>query len=368
MRREDDDVLSTIIDASEDAIVLVDTCGTITSWNAGATSVYGYTQDETIGRPVRSFLTGDERVWSEAFQGKSGSSIEGPRSRKDGAVVIVSEALAPLCRDGEVLGVASISRDVSARRRTDEALAAARRQLELKNDRLEQMNVELEQFAYVASHDLSEPLRAVAGMVELLERRYKGRLDADADDFIRFAVNGCVRMKAMIDDLLAYARVGRSSGDRSPVNTAVTVATVIAALDAVIEESAATISVGELPTVMAEPTELAHVLQNLLSNAIKFRRPNVAPEVEVSAEREGMAWRFCVADNGVGIESKDASRIFRMFQRLHARDEFPGTGIGLAIAERIITDLGGRLWVEPRRTVGSKFCFTIPDASADPRT
>lgn len=172
------------------------------------------------------------------------------------------------------------------------------------------------------------------------------------------------RMKAMIDDLLAYARVGRSAGARTAVDTGEVTSKVLQTLDAVIVESGALISVGALPTVVVEPTGLAHVLQNLVSNAVKFRRPDVAPEIGISAERDGSAWRISVSDNGIGINQQHSTRIFRMFQRLHARGEYPGSGIGLAIAERIVTDLGGRLWVEDRRTGGSRFCFTVPDVRA----
>lgn len=360
-----DVVLAVTLDATDDAIVLADASKAITSWNDGARRVYGYTREEAVGRDVVALLSFDESLWEKALQGKSLPTTEFPSRRKDGAVVIVSVTMAPLRLDEHVVGVASISRDISERRATDDALAAARRELERKNDRLARLNTELEYFAHVASHDLSEPLRAVTGMVDLLGRRYKGRFDADADEFLGFAIDGCARMKAMIDDLLAYARVGRSSGRRTSVDVAVVVAEVIATLDLAIAESGAEVSIGDLPTIVAEPTELTHVLQNLIGNAVKFRRPGTAPRIELSAEREGMAWRFCVADDGIGIDPQDTTRVFRMFQRLHTQDEYPGTGIGLAIADRIITDLGGRLWVEERRTGGSRFCFTVPDMTAD---
>lgn len=358
-------VLATTFDAVDEAIVLSDESKAITSWNEGATRVYGYTEDEAHGRDVVGLLSLDESLWEKALRGTPLATTEFSSRRKDGLVVTVSVTLAPIRHDGEVVGVASISRDISERRRTDDALTAARRELERKNDRLARLNTELEYFAHVASHDLSEPLRAVAGMVDLLGRRYTGKFDADADEFIEFAIDGCARMKAMIDDLLAYARVGRSSGRRTSVDVAVLVSDVLAALDLAIAESGADISIGDLPTIVAEPTELTHVLQNLIGNAVKFRRPGTAPKIEVSAERNGMAWRFCIADDGIGIDPHDVTRIFRMFQRLHTQEEFAGTGIGLAIAERIVTDLGGRLWVEDRRTGGSRFCFTVPDLTAD---
>lgn len=355
-------LLAAIIDSSDEAVVSVDTEGLVTSWNAAAAATYGYTEEEARGRSVHVLLAGDPAMWHRALIGEALPLTEWNRTRRDGAVIVVSETISPVrTARGKIVGAASVSRDVTARRRADELLGSTRRELERKNVRLERSNAELAEFAYVASHDLSEPLRAISGMVDLLSRRYKGRLDDDADEFIGFAVDGCRRMKAMIDDILVYAKSGKVDGKSAAVDAGEVADEVLASLSAVMESSGATVTIGPLPVVKVERLEMTQLLQNLLTNAIKFHRPEVSPIVELTAERDGDAWRFCVEDNGIGIEPQYVSRIFRMFQRLHGRDEYPGTGIGLAIAQRIVSGLGGRLWVEERRSGGSRFCFTVPD-------
>jgi signal transduction histidine kinase len=257
-----------------------------------------------------------------------------------------------------VVGQVVILRDISDRKR-------AERELKRYADELERSNSELELFAYIASHDLQEPLRAIAGYTQLLQRRYQGQLDEDADDFINFAVDGARRMQQLIDDLLEYSRVGTRGKPFEEIHTGELLEQVLANLAVAIEESDAQISYEGMPILMADATQLGQLFQNLIGNAIKFR--GVDPlGIEVTAEQMGDEWRFSVRDNGIGIEPQYQERIFQIFQRLHSREEYPGTGIGLAICKRIVERHGGRIWVESELGKGSAFCFTLPVLQAEP--
>jgi PAS domain S-box-containing protein len=227
---------------------------------------------------------------------------------------------------------------------------------------LERTNEELAQFAYVASHDLSEPLRMVSSYLQLLRRRYHGRLDADADAFIDYAVEGANRMRALIEDLLAYSRAGRSERPTETVNTARVVGEVAATLRALAGDDPPEIEWDALPNVEGDPQQLVQLFQNLIGNAVKFVAPGVRPHVVVSAKRAGAAWRFSIEDNGIGIEPRHLERVFGMFQRLHTRDEFEGTGIGLAIARKVVERHGGWISAAPREAGGTCFEFTLPAA------
>lgn len=228
-------------------------------------------------------------------------------------------------------------------------------------DKLSQSNKELEQFAYVASHDLQEPLRMVASYIQLLQRRYKGNLTAEADEFINYAVDGVVRMKTLINDLLAYSRVNTKEAPLEDVDINSLVEQNRKNLAAAIEETGAEIHAEDLPVVRANKMQMNQLLQNLISNAIKFRKPDTKPVVNISAKHAGDEWIFTVSDNGIGIDKEFSDKIFIIFQRLHNSSEYPGTGIGLAICKRIVEKLGGHLWVESEPGMGSTFTFTIPD-------
>src|SRR5688500_15802825 len=205
---------------------------------------------------------------------------------------------------------------------------------------LQRSNADLGQFAYVASHDLSEPLRMVTSYMRLLADRYSGQLDADADEFIGYAVDGATRMKVLIDDLLAYSKAGRVAPVRRSVDCSVLLSGVMADLDGVVSDVGAVVDVGELPVLLTDPGLLAQVFQNMLANALKFVAPGVGPVVAVSAQRVGPDWQFSVQDNGIGVADEHRERIFLMFKRLHGRSEYPGTGIGLALCQKIVTRLG----------------------------
>ncbi len=224
---------------------------------------------------------------------------------------------------------------------------------------LRRSNAELEQFAYVASHDLQEPLRMVSSYMQLLSRRYAGKLDSDADDFIGFAVDGARRMQVLIQDLLVYSRVGTRGKPFEPTNCEDVLEQVLSNMEVAINESGAVVTHDPLPTVAADASQLAQIFQNLIGNAIKFQGEET-PRVHVSAERKAGEWLFSVADNGIGIDPEFFERIFVIFQRLHGRGEYSGTGIGLAISRKIVERHGGRMWVESESGTGSTFYFTIP--------
>ena len=255
-------------------------------------------------------------------------------------------------------------KDAEASLRESEAeLRQARDGLERRvaerTQELERSNHELEQFAYVASHDLQEPLRAISGCVQIIEKRYDAQLDAKGHELIGHTVAGVGRMKELIDGLLAYSRVNRVHGEMEAVSTDSVVKAAVQQLESAVNESGAEIVCGELPMVMADRGQLIQLFQNLLGNALKYRG-EAAPRIDVSATAKGSMWDFAVHDNGIGIEPQYFERVFSIFQRLHTRDEYPGTGIGLALCKKIVERTGGTIWIESEAGAGSTFHFTLP--------
>jgi PAS domain S-box-containing protein len=349
--------LAAIVESSDDAIIGTSLDGKIASWNKGAVQLYGYSTDEAIGKPITMLVPKDRREEVAAIveRERAGERVEHFETvavRKDGSRVDVSLTISPILdADGVITGASTIARDVTARKRA-EALAR-------QTEELARSNADLEQFAYVASHDLQEPLRMVTGYCDLLERRYKGRLDSDADDFINFAVEGARRMQELVRGLLAYSRMGPQSQTLELVDSTTAFERAVANLGLAVKESGATVTHGRLPTVSADGTQLEHVFQNLIGNAIKFRG-NEVPRVYVRAVRKTDMWLFSVKDNGIGIDPRYVEKVFAIFQRLHGRGKYPGTGLGLAICKKIIERHGGRIWFESEPGRGTTFYFTLP--------
>jgi light-regulated signal transduction histidine kinase (bacteriophytochrome) len=256
----------------------------------------------------------------------------------------------------------TINTDITAAKTASVHLAQRRAELEVLNEKLRRSNEDLEQFAYVASHDLSEPLRAISGPISLLARRYQGRLDAEADEFIGFAVDGCDRMQVLINDLLAYSRVGRRDSELSSVDMDSVLERALGGLQPVIAARHAVITSDRLPRIQARASQLTSLLQNLISNAIKYCAPGVVPRIHVGYADEGAFLRFSVTDNGIGIDVEHRERIFGMFKRLHTREAYAGTGIGLAVCKKIVESNGGHIGVSggPDGS-GSRFWFTLPN-------
>ncbi len=331
--------------------------------NAACERLAGYSRTELIGASPR-LLQGPGTDRAELDRIRSALQMGAPvraeliNYRKDGAAYWVEINLAPVfSAAGRVTHFVAIERDITQRKATEHALASA-------NQELARSNAELEQFAYVASHDLIEPLRSVSSSVQLLQKRYQGQLDARADEFIAHAVGGSARMQALIDDLLLLSRVSAAPHVHSVIDSAAALAVACANLAVAIAQSSAQISHDALLRVQADPGQLAQLLQNLIGNALKFcgDRPAV---VHVGTRREGANWVFSVADQGIGIEPQYFSRIFELFKRLHTRDEYAGTGIGLAICKKIVERHGGRIWVEsqPALRPGTTFCFSLPQVA-----
>jgi PAS domain S-box-containing protein len=350
-----------IIEASLDAFVGMNEAGQITDWNAQAETTFGWTRGEAIGqslgglivppvhrnahaRGLRHFLkTGHGPVLNRR--------IEISALHKDGHEFPIELAICPV-KWGNSRGFSAFVRDVTERQRAQEALAQ-------KMEELARSNAELQQFAYVASHDLQEPLRMVASYTQLLRKRYHGRLDQDADDFIGFAVDGATRMQTLIQDLLSYSRV-TTRGDRFRATQAQAACDdAIRNLTEAIADARGDVTVDPLPCVMADATQLTQVFQNLIGNAVKYRGERT-PAIRVSATRQGPFVHFSVQDNGIGIEPQYFERIFQMFQRLHTMSEYAGTGIGLALCRKIVERHKGRIWVASDPGSGSTFTFTMP--------
>lgn len=287
------------------------------------------------------------------------------RERMDIPVVLVSGAL------GETRAVECIKQGAADYvlkdhlLRLPEVVRRAVREKQLRDQHRESQaelarsNRDLEQFAYVASHDLQEPLRMVAAYTQLLAERYQGKLDETADRYIHYAVDGALRMQQLVHDLLAYSRLGHSRSERKAVEGKTVAETAIKNLQVAIEESGAQVEIGELPALMADASQVVQLLQNLIANAIKFRGEG-PPRIRVNAEKSGREWIFSVSDNGIGIAPEHAEIIFVIFKRLHTRSEYTGNGIGLAICKRIVEQHGGRIWMESELGRGSTFKFTLP--------
>jgi PAS domain S-box-containing protein len=349
-----------LLDLANDGIFARDLSGIITFWNRGAERLYGFTRHEAFGKNVGVLLKTEFAEPYEQIQAAilgsgrwEGSLIH---RRKDGSVLSVESRWALQCdARGQPVAILEINRDITSRKRAEEALARTAAELRRSNQ-------ELEVFASVASHDLQEPLRVIASYTQLLVREYGDQLDGGAHQLVAVILQGTRRMHALINDLLTYSRLGTRTKTFGPVDCSALLRTVLKNLEVSVRETAAVIQVGVLPTISGDESQLSQLFQNLISNALKFHGPR-PPEISISAEFEAPDWRFEVRDNGIGIDPKYHERIFVVFQRLHGREEFPGTGIGLAICKRIVEHHQGRIWVESTLGKGATFRFTLPGAS-----
>lgn len=341
---------------SRDAIYIRDKDGKIIDFNESMLDLFKYNREEMATMNIINLYFNSEDLYrfKEALIPRGFvHDYELKMRKKDGSQIdcLVSSTLLR-ADNGSILGYQGIIRDITKRKQAEETLAR-------KVQELARSNAELEQFAYVASHDLQEPLRMVTSYVQLLARRYKGKLDADADEFIAYAVDGATRMQQLINDLLTYSRVSTRGRAFEPTDCEAVLTYALANLEVAIKESGAIITHKPLPSVLADGRQLEAVFQNLIGNAIKFRS-EAAPRVHISAEQKENEWVFAISDNGIGIEADFSGRIFVIFQRLHSRSEYPGTGIGLAICKKIVERHGGRIWLESEPGKGTTFYFTIP--------
>lgn len=347
-----------LLDSNIIGIFFWDLQGRITGANDAFLQTIGYTRAELDAGAVDwlaltplEYAARDSHAIEEIRRTGTWTAYEKEYIRKDGTRVPV--LLGGAAFEGDKSNGVCFAVDLTHRKEVEENLRRS--------------NVELERFAYVASHDLQEPLRMVHSYVQLLAERYRGKLDEDADEFIGFAVDGAARMQRLIEDLLTFSRVGSKGGEFASVDIGDVLRDTLVGLRLAIEETRAEVTAELLPTATVDRRQIAQVFQNLLGNALKFRDPAAdrPPRIRVSAQRDGAAWVFCVRDNGIGIDPQYYERIFVIFQRLHGRADYPGTGMGLAICQKIVERHGGRIWVESAPGKGSAFFFTIPDRRSE---
>jgi len=389
-----------IISTMSHFLFLVSPEGRIVKANQAALRALGYKEEELTGREVGViFAEGGDAKFLFNYSGLTGQptsdatkNTETTMKTKAGMHIPTSVSTSTVrTDDGSIQGIILVAEDITERKQMEEKLKKAHEGLEaLVEERtteltkankslqaeiterkrmdetlqktiagLERSNAELERFAYIASHDLQEPLRMIASYTQLLEKRYKDRLDGDAHDFIGYAVDGAKRMQQLINDLLTYSRVGTRGQPFESTDSMTVFQAAVANLDVTIRESGAEVTSDPLPTVMADRGQLVQLFQNLIENAVKFHGEE-PPRVHVSAEQKGDEWLFSVRDNGIGIEPQYSEQVFRVFQRLHGR-EYPGTGIGLSIAKRVVERHRGRIWLESQPGKGTTVYFVIPE-------
>jgi PAS domain S-box-containing protein len=341
------------------AMFMLDPQGLITSWNAGVERLLGYSEQEWIGQNASIIFTPADKAvevceseMRTAQETGCATDIRWHR-RKDGTQFFANGFMnAVRDQEGVIIGYAKILSDETARKQLQDSLTES--------------NSALEQFAYVASHDLQEPLRTLTAYAQLLTRKYADKLDGDAGQYLGFIVSASTRMSALIQDLLTYARL--TTEEQRPTSIALDedLEAALTHLKQAIEESGASVTHDPMPTLAVDRGQMVRLFQNLVGNAVKYRKPDKPTTVHISAEQKGAEWVFSIRDNGIGFDPKDASAIFAPFKRLHTAEEYPGTGVGLAICRRIVQAQGGRIWAESQPGEGTTFFFTLPVESPLP--
>jgi len=378
-----------LLEAAPDAMVVVNQSGEIVLVNVQAEKQFGYRRDELVGQKVKNIIPEGfaERLISDATRSVAdalaqqiGMGIELSGRRKDGSRFPIEIMLSPLDSAEGILVTAAI-RNISARKKSEEdnaalenqatSLQTARDELELRvnertkelgvaNQVLEQSNLELKQFAYIASHDLQSPLRSISGFVQLLKLEYEGKLNEEAQDWIRRTVQSIAQMQTLIRDLLAYSRVEARSRPFTQIPFLDIVKDALTLLESSVRDSGGQVTWGPLPDIMGDRSQLVQLIQNLIGNGLTYHGDK-PPHIDISAERSGKEWIFSVRDNGIGIAPKYYEQIFEIFKRLHDQKDYPGTGIGLAVCRRVVNRHGGKIWVMSEPGQGSTFHFTIPE-------
>jgi PAS domain S-box-containing protein len=358
-----------IMNAALDAVICIDSHGDITFWNPQAEKIFGWKQDEVLGRKLSSIII------PEVYRERHDRGMDHYLKTGDGPALNVLLDLTAIKRSGEEFPIeltvlpikqddsdmlfCAFIRDITERKKHETALRDLNEQMSRNIEQLANSNIELEQFAYIASHDMQEPLRMVTSFLTQLDKKYHEQLDDKGKQYLHFAVDGATRMRKIILDLLEYSKVGKTEIKVERININDVVGDIVAVNKTAIDECNATVSIGELPVISAQRTSMQQLFHNLISNALKYHRENAAPEIGIAATEKDGFWEFSISDNGIGINDRYAEKIFVIFQRLHNREEYSGTGIGLAICKKIVEAHGGRIWVESVEGEGSTFYFTI---------
>jgi PAS domain S-box-containing protein len=335
------------------AMFMIDPHGSLLTWNSGVERLFGYSEDEWVGKHGSMIFTPPENA-EDVFESEMQKAREAGSStdirwhmRKDRSEFF-AEGFMNLVKDdqGEIIGFAKILSDETFRKQLQDSLTES--------------NAALEQFAYVASHDLQEPLRTMSTFSQLLAEKYGGQMGSEADQILTFIGSAAGRMRMLVEDLLAFAKIATEVERPSSVALDEDLEAALTHLAQAVAESGATVTHDAMPTVQVDRGQMVRLFQNLVGNALKYRKPGVPPKVHIAAERKGQEWVISVRDNGIGFDSRFNTTIFAPFKRLHTAAEYPGTGVGLAICNRIVTTQGGRIWAESAPGIGSTFFFTLP--------
>jgi two-component system CheB/CheR fusion protein len=358
-------LLSSIVNSSEDAIISTNLDGKIMSWNHGAEALYGWTAEEASGKPILIIIPSPRRdeeleILAKVSAGETIQHYITERMHRNGSMLSVSLSVSPIKNsEGKTTGASKISRDISALTKAHGAINELNIKLENRARELEESNQELERFAYIASHDLQEPLRMVSSFLQLLKKKYNDQLDDTARQYIAYATDGSERMKKLIQDLLEYSRVGVNKDDYSLIDLDQLLNYIASLFKDELNVNNATLTIGKLPRIEGRKPQFTQLFQNLVSNSIKYRSTEPL-KIEIGCIDNKKEWEFFITDNGIGIDPKYNEKIFIIFQRLHNRSEYAGTGIGLSICRKIVERHGGKMWVESTAGKGSTFRFTIP--------